>query len=248
MVFAAGLGTRLQSLTRDLPKALVPVSGDPLLMHCLRNLKARGFDKIVINVHHFADLMESYLREHPIPGVRILISDERAELLETGGGIRKASSLLRYGFDRGDEEEPVLLHNVDIFSNLDLAAMVQSHIRSGADATLSVMKRKSGRYLYFDHQGRLKGWQNQSSGEQKPQPFDTATLNAFAFSGIHVVSAGLMRRMQSEPEKFSIMDFYLNTLQENKYTSYIQENMKVIDVGKPESLKQAELFLQTNLY
>lgn len=243
MIFAAGLGKRLQSITQDLPKALVPVAGLPLLEHCLRTLGTQGFDKIVINVHHFADRIENYLKERPYSGQRILISDERNALLETGGGVRKAAPLLLHGFDKEDENEPILLHNVDILSNVNLPAMMKYHIQSQCDATLAVATRTSSRYLYFDQQSRLQGWQHQRSGEQKPHPFDVAKYNAMAFSGIHIVSPRLILQMQTWPDQFSIMDFYLSTITNNNYQAYTEPDMRILDVGKPEAIEQAVHFL-----
>lgn len=243
MIFAAGLGTRLQSITQDIPKALVPVAGLPLLEHCLRNLKAQGFDEIVINVHHFADSIEAYLKERPETGQHILISDERSALLDTGGGVRKAAPLLLHGFGDAHPNAPILLHNVDIFSNVDLKRMMEDHMRNQADATLAVNKRISSRYLYFDAKTRLQGWQHQVSGEQKPRPFDAAQFDALAFSGIHIISSKILEQMQSWPDRFSILDFYLSTLQVNNYKAYTQKDMRVLDIGKPEAIEQAVLFL-----
>jgi NDP-sugar pyrophosphorylase family protein len=242
MIFAAGLGTRLQSITQNLPKALVMVAGLPLLEHCLKTLNAQGFDKIVINVHHFADRIEAYLCERPDSGQRILISDERSALLETGGGLRKAAPLLLHGFDSNDENDPILLHNVDIFSNVDLNEMMKYHLYNHADATLAVNKRASSRYLYFDQKTRLQGWQHQISGEQKPRLFDAAKYNPMAFSGIHIVSPSLILQMQNWPDRFSIMDFYLSTMDNYYYQAFTQSNMQVLDVGRPEAIEQAPHF------
>ncbi|MBR5193864.1 MAG: NTP transferase domain-containing protein, partial [Bacteroidaceae bacterium] len=154
MIFAAGLGTRLKPLTDHMPKALVPVAGKPMLEHVILKLIASGFDEIVINVHHFAEQIIEFLKEKNTFGIKIWISDETEELLDTGGGIKKASSLLN---------EPFLVHNADILSNVDLKALYDFHIASENDATLLVSPRKTVRYLLFDQTTRLCGWINKDT-------------------------------------------------------------------------------------
>lgn len=246
MIFAAGLGTRLQTVTQTMPKALVQIDGLPLLEHCLRNLQSQGVTQVVINVHHFADQIEAYVHKRKSTGLEILISDERALLLETGGGVRKAADLLLHGFARSHPQAPILLHNVDIFSNLNLAALMQFHLHSSADATLAASVRDSKRYLYFDTAGRLQGWQNQITGEQKPTAFDASKLQAMAFSGIHILSANMLSELQAWPERFSIIDFYLSNLKDHTYQLYAQAGMRVLDVGKPESIALAAQFIHNH--
>ena len=162
MIFAAGLGTRLRPLTDSMPKALVPVCGKPLLQIVIDRLVSFGIRDIVVNVHHFAGMIEDYLASHPVPGVKVRISDEREQLMDTGGGILHAENLL--GADR------FLVHNVDIISDLDLE-WLDSSVRSDALATLAVSERKTSRYLLFDDDMRLKGWTNISTGEvRSPYP------------------------------------------------------------------------------
>ena len=163
LIVAAGLGTRLRPQTDTMPKALVPVAGRPMLEHQILKLKAAGFDHIVINVHHFGEQIIDYVKANDSFGLRIDISDERSLLLDTGGAVRQASRFFTDGL-------PVLIHNVDIFSNADLGAIYRQHIASGADATLLVSERKTSRYLYFDESQRLRGWKNISSGAVK-SPF-----------------------------------------------------------------------------
>jgi len=164
MVFAAGLGTRLYPLTKEVPKALVEVGGRPLLRLVLEKLVAAGISEIVINVHHFPEMIRSYLHDHPLPGVTLHISDESDELLDTGGGLMKAAPWLMGG-------EPVLVHNVDVISDLDIGALLAFHREKGGVATLAVRERETRRYLLFDRDMRLTGWMDRQTGEiRRPEP------------------------------------------------------------------------------
>ncbi|MDD3541727.1 MAG: sugar phosphate nucleotidyltransferase, partial [Petrimonas sp.] len=163
MIFAAGLGTRLKPLTDTMPKALVPVAGKPLLWHTIQKLKAAGFDEIIINVHHFAGQIRQYIQDNNRFGIRIEFSDETQALLDTGGGIKKASWFF-------DDEKPFLIHNVDILSDIDLQNLYHFHTNSNSVATLVVSERKTSRYLLFDKNNHLAGWINEKSGETK-SPF-----------------------------------------------------------------------------
>ena len=158
MIFAAGLGTRLKPLTDTMPKALVPVAGQPLLWHVVQKLRAAGFERIVVNVHHFAQQIVDYLQANDRFGLDIRISDETSGLLETGGGIKKALPLF-------DQDSPILIHNVDILSNADLAACYSLVEQRAPEALLLVSSRKTKRYLLFDDQKRLQGWTNIETGE-----------------------------------------------------------------------------------
>ena len=247
-IFAAGLGTRLKPLTDTMPKALVPVAGKPLLAHVIEKLKAAGCKKIVINIHHFGDMIIDYVKSQGGFGIDIVFSDEREMLLETGGAIKHAVDLL------GDE--PFLIHNVDIMSNVDLRALWSEHINSGSAATLLVSKRNSSRALLFNEDGNLTAWTNKNTGEVKT-PYEnikiaslgTSTgsvtgLEEFAFSGIHVFSPQLFKYFGEYPEKFSIIDFYLNTCKAEKIKAFTQEGLQLLDVGKLDSLEKAEAFVQ----
>jgi len=164
MVFAAGLGTRLYPLTKEVPKALVEVGGRPMLRLVLEKLVAAGIREIVINVHHFPEMIRSYLHDHPLPGVTLHISDESGELLDTGGGLMKAAPWLMGG-------EPVLVHNVDVISDLDIGALLAFHREKGGVATLAVRERETRRYLLFDREMRLTGWMDRQTGEiRRPEP------------------------------------------------------------------------------
>jgi NDP-sugar pyrophosphorylase family protein len=238
MIFAAGLGSRLKPITDTMPKALAPVGGKPLLEHLLLKLKQAGFDEVVVNVHHFAGQIIDFLQSKRNFGMRIVLSDESDCLLETGGGIRKAASFF-------DDGKPFLVHNVDILSNLDLAEMYRNALKTNDLATLLVSERPSSRYLLFDDQEKLCGWINTKTGEIKsPVPdFHPADYRSFAFGGIHILSPDIFRWMDRWEGKFSIIDFYLSICHQVMIRAYTQYNLRLIDVGKQEMLKQAEFFL-----
>lgn len=227
MVFAAGLGTRLKPLTDTMPKALVPVAGQPLLWHVIMKLKDAGFGRIVVNVHHFADQIIDYLHANDNFGLDIRISDEREQLLETGGGIKKALPLF-------DPSEPILIHNVDILSNLDLNALP-------TDAPLLVVsERKTKRYLQFDDTMRLIGWKNVETGEVKG-----CEGRSLAFSGIHLFHPSLSPLLADWPDRFPIMDFYLKACADHLICGYEAHDLRLLDVGKLDTLHEAEEFLTT---
>lgn len=239
MIFAAGLGTRLKPLTDRMPKALVPVAGRPMLEHVILKLKAAGFNELVINIHHFGEQILDFLRANQNFGLTIHISDERDCLLDTGGGIRKAEP-----FFRGNE--PFLIHNVDILSDTDLKALYEYHRQSGNDATLLASRRKTVRYLLFDENERLCGWINKDTLQTKPEGFayDPEHHREYAFSGIHVISPSLFQYMDEQwTGKFSIMDFYLQTCHEARIGGRLTDTLRLIDIGKPETLTLAEEFL-----
>lgn len=235
MIFAAGLGTRLKPMTDTMPKALVPVGGRPLLQILLEKLARHGCTEAVINVHHFADMIEEWCASNDM-GVSIHFSDERAELLETGGGIRHAMPLL--------SGERFLIHNVDILSNADLARFYAEG--EGKAATLLVSERKTQRYLLFDESMRLVGWINEATGQVKsPYPdLQPDKCRRYAFSGIHQIDPVLFPRFEGWPAKFSIIDFYLSICRDVPVYGHLQEGFRLMDVGKLDTLTQAELFLK----
>ena len=240
MIFAAGLGTRLKPLTDHMPKALVPVAGKPILEHVIGKLKSAGFDEIVITVHHFAHQIIDFLKAKDNFGIQIWISDESEELLDTGGGIKKAAPYF---------DEPFLVHNADILSNIDLKAMYNYHLTSGNDATLLVSPRKTVRYLLFDEGNRLQGWVNKDTLQTKPEGFvyHPEVQKEYAFGGIHVISPTLFKYMgDGWTGKFSIMDFYLKTCHEAQLGGYVKEDLQLIDIGKPDTLAKAEDFIRQN--
>ena len=239
MIFAAGLGTRLKPLTDRIPKALVRVGGEPLLKRVIFQLKDAGFTRIVVNVHHFSNQIIDYLRDNDNFGMDIRISDESDKLLETGGGIKKVWPLF-------DQKEPVLIHNVDILSNVDLKKFYQMEAETPLAARLLVSVRKTKRYLLFDDTMRLVGWTNIETGEVKSpyKDLDPKQYKMYAFSGIHMVAPSLFPLMEEEPDKFPIMDFYLRHCDKVRIEGYVKNDLKLMDVGKQETLKEAELFLQ----
>ena len=236
MILAAGLGTRLKPLTDRIPKALVSVGGEPLLKRVIFQLKDAGFTRIVVNVHHFSQQIIDYLRENNNFGMDIRISDESDKLLETGGGIKKAWPLF-------DQTEPILIHNVDILSNVNLQKFYQN---APLAARLLVSERKTKRYLLFDDTMRLVGWTNIETGEVKsPYPgLNPKDYQMYAFSGIHMVAPSLFPLMEDEPDKFPIMDFYLRHCDKVRIEGYVKNDLKLMDVGKQETLKEAEAFLK----
>lgn len=231
MVFAAGLGTRLKEETQNKPKALVEIGKKPLLQHAIEKLKKEGFSEVVVNVHHFSDLVIEFVNNSDF-GIPVHISDETGKLLDTGGGLKKAAPLLA-----GDE--PVLIYNVDILSNLDLQILVQEYLRSGALAMLVVRKRQTQRYFKFNREKRLVGWINKRTNEKKiaiPEEFEKAT--EMAFSGIHIVGPEIFQMMPAE-EKFSMTDFYLDLAKDHLIKGYFDESELWMDVGKPHELEEA---------
>lgn len=238
MIFAAGLGTRLKPITDHKPKALVEVGGESLLKRIITELSGAGADRIVVNVHHFSDQIIRYLAENDNFGLDIRISDESDELLDTGGGLRKAVSLFR-------ANEPILIHNVDILSNVDLPKFYRQSAENAA--TLLVSKRKTKRYLLFDDKMRLVGWTNVETGEVR-SPYtelDVSRCRKFAFAGIHTFSPVLSRMMDRWPVKFSIIDFYLYAVNRAPIYGYLQSDLRLMDVGKTVTLTEADDFLKT---
>lgn len=241
MIFAAGLGTRLQPITNSIPKAMVPVGGKSLLEHTILRMKNAGFNSIIINVHHYPDQIIDFLRDNNNFGISIFISDERNQLLDTGGAIKKVSSIFQ-------KNEPLLIHNVDIFSSVDLNKLYQEHKENqNRLATLVVSSRKTARYLLFDDNNRLKGWINKQTKETKPiENLDISQFKELAFAGIQVVSYSVFELMKGESDKFSIIDFYLKHCVDQEIIGYVPDNFQFLDVGKLDAIKQAEKFLQKN--
>jgi len=241
MIFAAGLGTRLKPITDTMPKALVPVAGQPLLWHVVMKLKAAGFERIVVNVHHLAPQIVGYLQANDNFGLDIHISDETEQLLETGGGIKKALPLF-------DPEAPVLIHNVDILSNIDLKALYEAVSQRSAqpDALLLVSPRKTKRYLLFDEEYILDGWTNIETGEvRSPYPgLDPSALRQLAFSGIHVLSPRVFPLFAEMPDRFGIIDFYLKYCHRCAFMGMERKDLRLMDVGKLDTLEQAEIFIK----
>lgn len=266
MIFAAGLGTRLKPLTDSMPKALVEVGGKTLLQRQIEKLKEAGFNEIVVNVHHFAQMIRDYLADNGNFGVDIYISDESDELRDTGGGIKHASALLNDG-------EPFLVHNVDILSDEDLNDLYDHHLSQAISddtplATILVSSRKTTRYFLFDRDCNLVGWMNENTGEVKTPYKELAktavdcmkkgesggnescfdvdrflsitNLSKFAFAGMHVMSPYILSLMKGWPERFSIVDFYLQNCDKFNIRAYVHEYLRLVDVGKLSALHEAE--------
>ena len=241
LIFAAGLGTRLRPLTDTIPKALVPVGGKPLLYHVAMKLKTAGFDELVINIHHFPDSIIKYVNEEKGFGMDVSFSDESDLLRETGGGIRHARPYL--------EGAPFLVHNVDILSDLDIGWFL-SQARPDALSSILVSDRKTQRYLLFDDDMRMVGWTNIATGEVKtPYPdLDPGRCRKYAFSGVHLISDRIFTIFDDDGwgERFPIMDFYISECASHPIYGILPEHLRMMDVGKAESLQEAESFL-TNL-
>jgi NDP-sugar pyrophosphorylase family protein len=243
MVLAAGLGTRLRPLTNDRPKALVEVGGRTLLEITLARLRGFGISEVIVNVHHFADLVVQYLKTNNNFGMKISVSREDV-LLDTGGGLKNAGYFFLEG--SGHADEPFILHNVDVISTIDLQRMVQFHTQHQALATLAVQDRKTSRYLLFDEQSRLCGRRSGSDGPTElarpsPQP------QALAFGGIHVISPRLIP-MMIEEGAFSIINTYLGlAAQGEKILGFRADQYYWRDLGRAEDLKQAARDLEQKI-
>ena len=231
MIFAAGLGTRLQGETIDKPKALVEAGGITLLQRAIEKITLAGATRIVVNVHHFADLVNQFIETH-LWNVPVLVSNESELLLETGGGLKKAAPFF-------SGKDPILLYNVDVISNIDLKLLCEKHSDSGALATLAVRKRETQRYFKFDNEMQLVGWVNKQNGEKKISragSFENA--QEFAFSGIHFVQPEIFEYMFPE-ERFSIVELYLELAKTKGIKGIHDQSELWIDVGKPSELEAA---------
>ena len=236
MIFAAGLGTRLKPITDRMPKALVPVSGQPLLYHVIRKLVASGYTELVVNVHHFPEQIRQYIAGRDW-GVPIRISDESDRLLETGGAILNAEALLK------PLDSPFLIHNVDIVSNLDIP-WLRRQTRPEALATLLVSERQTRRYLLFNDDMRLVGWNDVSTGEvRSPYPgLRPGECRRYAFAGIHNIAPDIFDAFRSEgfSGRFPIMDFYLKACDRYPIYGVPATDLTLVDVGKIDTLDEAE--------
>lgn len=237
MLFAAGKGTRLRPITDQIPKALVPVAGKPLLAIVIERLRNAGVREIVINIHHFGEQILDYLSNNDF-GVNISVSDERESLLDTGGGLKKAVPLF------SSSDEPILLHNVDILSNADIASLYEKSSKQAA--TLLVSSRKTSRYLLFDENNCLRAWQNVMTGEVRTPyaDIDLGRLRPYAFSGIHCFSPSLFPFMEIFADRFSLIDFYLQVCDKVDVKCEVKPDLRMLDVGKIDTLERAEEFLQ----
>lgn len=235
MILAAGLGTRLKALTQDKPKALVPLNGKPLLQHCIENLIANGFNHIVINVHHFGEQIIDFVESHHFDA-DIQISDERDLLMDTGGGIVKATPLFK-------NSKAVLVHNVDIISNVNLGEMNQQFLESGDDAWLLTQDRETNRKLLFREDHQLIGWRNKADGNFKWVYDSFGQYQEMAFSGLHFFRKNLFAGFECKPQ--SVIDLYLKLAKNDRILSKPIQPDYWFDLGKPEQLEAAENYLNT---
>ncbi|MBR1835274.1 MAG: nucleotidyltransferase family protein [Bacteroidales bacterium] len=229
---AAGLGTRLLPLTEHRPKALVEVEGVPLLKIAINSLSRIGVSKIVINVHHFSDMIVNYLTQQSWP-TEILISDETDLLLDTGGGLKKAEPLF-------NPTEPILIHNVDVLSGMDLPSMVQLHRNNGNLVTLAVSDRETSRYLLFDSKQQLIGWYNRRTGEAKWVDVPTPTFTPLAFSGIAILEPQVLSLLPPCNKPYPIIPCYLRIAQKHRIGYFLHQLDEWMDVGTPQRLSQAQ--------
>lgn len=230
MILAAGLGSRLKPWTDFHPKALARVNGKSLLQRNVEYLQCFGFKQVIVNVHHFAEQIISEVDRNQGWGSHITISDETSEVLETGGGLKKAAGF----FDSG----PFVLMNVDILTILDLNQIMDAHLQHKPLATLATRQRDTSRYFRFDDNGVLCGWINVKTGEQKDSR-PAADLHNSAFSGIHVIDPALLPLISREG-KFSMVDVYLDLARTHDIREFDHSDGAFIDVGKPESVVLAE--------
>jgi len=244
MVLAAGLGTRLQPLTDDRPKALVELAGHTLLELTLARLKSSGIVDVIINTHHYADMIEAYLSAHQNFGMRIEISREEI-LLDTGGGLKQASSF--FLDSSNGKDDPFLVHNVDVLSDIDFDRMLRQHRDTGALATLAVQDRKTSRYLLFDETGRLCG--RRAGADGAPELVREAHANqALAFGGIHIISPRIFALMH-EQGVFSIIPLYLRLAAANEpVQAFRADQYYWRDLGLPQQIAEADRDLSKGKY
>ncbi len=226
MILAAGLGTRLRPITDTIPKALVEINGKTLLEHSIDHLKLFDVKEIIVNVHHFPDQIISFLKKKKNFGLAIEVSDERDQLLDTGGGFKKASPFFEGG-------EPFVIRNVDVLSNMDLGAMLSFHKKHKPVATLAVRNRETSRYMLFNERWELIGWTNVSTGEKKLSRKEYKRMYPLAFSGIQVLDPSIIPLI-TEEGRFSLIAMYLRLCRENRICAYTDNDSFWFDAGKRE--------------
>lgn len=232
MILAAGLGTRLRPLTNTIPKALIRLNGITLLERTIKKISLAGFDEIIINVHHYPEQIKNYLKQNKNFGLNVFISDESEELLDTGGGLKKAASYF-------NDAKPFLLHNVDVLTDLNLGELLNSHRKNNSFATLAVMKRETSRQFLFDDEMNLCGWQNQKTNEKKISRQKGTPFQQFAFCGVQILEPAIFDFFPKE-NKFSLVDFYLETAKEKTIKGNISDSSFFFDLGTINKLNEAE--------
>lgn len=229
MIFAAGMGTRLKPYTDNLPKALVEINGKPMLFHAVNKLLKYGFDDIIVNVHHFSEKIISYINNFEFAKY-IIISDESADLLDTGGGLVKASNLL-------EGKESFLIYNVDVLSNINLTELYQYHINNNSIATLAVKNRNSSRKLLFDENLILCGRKDEKNNTTQVYR-NSQQINEYAFSGIHIINPDIFNKTELKGS-FPIMKVYLDLCRKENISAYIHNNDFWMDLGTATNVEIA---------
>lgn len=231
MILAAGKGTRLGAITGNIPKVLVDINGKSVLRIAVEKCTSAGFDDIIINVHHFAEMVQNEVESLRSLGYRITVSDERQMLLETGGGLYKARNFF--------DSEPFLLYNADIFTNLDLLSFYRFHLASGALATLAVRSRPGSRYFLVNSEGLLRGWCNKKTGEKIIAGEEDEGLSETAFSGMHIIDPSIFNYMNEGV--YTMTAIYLQLASSHKIITYRKDDGYWFDIGTPEKLEEARM-------
>lgn len=235
MIFAAGIGSRLKPITDNMPKALVPVGGQPMLGRLIHRLAKQGVSSFIVNVHHFSAQVVEYLNSDEFKEFKISISDESGKLLDTGGGLFRAAGFFSDG-------KPFLVYNVDVLSDINVNEMLDHHSAEGNLATLAVSRRNSTRLLLLDGQNYLKGWQDTKTGEVVRVTGAIGKLTPLAFSGIHIIDPAIFA-FTRKTKPFPIVELYLRLAENYRIGVYIHEPYNWADMGSPEGLKKAEELL-----
>lgn len=235
MIFAAGLGTRLKPLTDTTPKALVQLAGKSMLEHTILYLSSYGIVDIIINVHHFADEIIDFVKSNNNFGVNISFSDETDSLLDTGGGLKKASWFF-------EDSESFIVMNVDILTDINLKKLTDHHNLTKSLVTLAVSQRSTSRYLLFNSSNVLSGWVNDKTGETKCLSAPLSELNRYAFSGVQIINPLIFNLLKNEPNKFSIIDAYLKLSTRYNIDCYNHTGALWMDVGKIDEISVANEF------
>ena len=232
MILAAGLGTRLRPLTDKIPKALVKIGTTTLLEYAIKKLLHYGFNDIIINIHHLPDLIIRYLADNKNFGASVTISDEREILLDTGGALKKASEFLK-------GNEPFLVYNCDIVTDLNLSQLFEYHLKQGGLCTLAVRQRETSRYFLFDNDNNLCGWWNKKTNERKLAVKSGKSLNNYAFSGINVINPEALN-LFPDNNVFSLVDFYLKIASDNSIKGFDHSQTSWSDIGSPVELDKMQ--------
>jgi NDP-sugar pyrophosphorylase family protein len=235
MIFAAGLGKRLGKITEKIPKALVDINGKTVLHLAVEKCSAKGFDDIIVNVHHFGDLVEKEIARLTRLGFKISVSDEREKLLETGGGLYKA----KWFFDN----KPFLVYNADIITDFDLRLLIDDHFSSERLATLVVRKRPGNRFFLIDECGRVRGWRNNATGEEIIPDYTPESLSEIAFSGIHIVNPEIFNFM--EEGIYTFTSLYLKLVKDHKILTLRHDEGFWADIGTAENLEQVRKYFKS---